>query len=313
VLGLAGRGHALVRAWTAPRDGSALARSRARRGTVAQSGRVLRRGRPGAVRAWWAASLHARALVLGARAGSHAHWGALDRWAGSLDGRAAWSTESASEHFLARTTEAERERSCSGRRGRRGAASASRLDPVTTRARARLRAAARAPRRGTRGAAAVRGPRRHAVEEREYSLPGRTVECCPAWRRACARCAGAATRGRDLEPGRRGTGLLRRDARPRTHGADARAAARGGGGAGRDPLLPARAGSGLRLPQAGRPLLREAAEDLRLSLRDSVMVGDRWLDVDAGTGVGGRRRARCARATARRRAPSARGPRRATR
>jgi histidinol phosphatase-like enzyme len=33
-------------------------------------------------------------------------------------------------------------------------------------------------------------------------------------------------------------------------------------------------------------LLREAADDLRISLRDSAMVGDRWIDVEAGHGVG---------------------------
>ena len=44
------------------------------------------------------------------------------------------------------------------------------------------------------------------------------------------------------------------------------------------------AGCDCRKPQ-GR-LLREAADDLRLSLRDSAMVGDRWTDVDTGHGVG---------------------------
>jgi len=44
------------------------------------------------------------------------------------------------------------------------------------------------------------------------------------------------------------------------------------------------AGCDCRKP--GGRLLREAADDLRLSLRDSAMVGDRWSDVDAGRGVG---------------------------
>src|SRR5262249_45444987 len=44
------------------------------------------------------------------------------------------------------------------------------------------------------------------------------------------------------------------------------------------------AGCDCRKP--GGRLLREAADDLRLSLRDSVMVGDKWIDVDAGRGVG---------------------------
>jgi len=33
-------------------------------------------------------------------------------------------------------------------------------------------------------------------------------------------------------------------------------------------------------------LLREAAADLRVSLPDSVMVGDKWIDVDAGRAAG---------------------------
>jgi D-glycero-D-manno-heptose 1,7-bisphosphate phosphatase len=44
------------------------------------------------------------------------------------------------------------------------------------------------------------------------------------------------------------------------------------------------AGCDCRKP--GTRLLREAADDLRLSLPDSVMVGDKWLDVDAGLAVG---------------------------
>jgi histidinol phosphatase-like enzyme len=34
-------------------------------------------------------------------------------------------------------------------------------------------------------------------------------------------------------------------------------------------------------------LFREAAEDLRLSLVASAMVGDKWIDVDAGHAVRG--------------------------
>jgi histidinol-phosphate phosphatase family protein len=45
------------------------------------------------------------------------------------------------------------------------------------------------------------------------------------------------------------------------------------------------AGCDCRKP--GARLLREAAEDLRLSLRDSVMVGDKWIDVEAGQAAGG--------------------------
>lgn len=44
------------------------------------------------------------------------------------------------------------------------------------------------------------------------------------------------------------------------------------------------AGCDCRKP--GGRLLRDAAHDLRISLRDSVMVGDRWIDVDAGRAAG---------------------------
>ncbi len=45
------------------------------------------------------------------------------------------------------------------------------------------------------------------------------------------------------------------------------------------------AGCDCRKP--GTRLLREAADDLRLSLKHSVMIGDKWIDVDAGRGTGG--------------------------
>jgi D-glycero-D-manno-heptose 1,7-bisphosphate phosphatase len=45
------------------------------------------------------------------------------------------------------------------------------------------------------------------------------------------------------------------------------------------------AGCDCRKP--GTRLFREAAEDLRLSLKQSVMVGDKWIDVEAGRAAGG--------------------------
>ena len=45
------------------------------------------------------------------------------------------------------------------------------------------------------------------------------------------------------------------------------------------------AGCDCRKP--GTKLLREAADDLRLSLPHSAMVGDKWIDVEAGRAVGG--------------------------
>jgi D-glycero-D-manno-heptose 1,7-bisphosphate phosphatase len=45
------------------------------------------------------------------------------------------------------------------------------------------------------------------------------------------------------------------------------------------------AGCDCRKP--GTRLLREAAEDLRVSLPDSAMVGDKWVDVEAGRAAGG--------------------------
>jgi D-glycero-D-manno-heptose 1,7-bisphosphate phosphatase len=51
-------------------------------------------------------------------------------------------------------------------------------------------------------------------------------------------------------------------------------------------LCPHRPDEGCACRKPNTALLERAAEDLRLSLRDSVMVGDKWIDVEAGHRVG---------------------------
>ena len=51
-------------------------------------------------------------------------------------------------------------------------------------------------------------------------------------------------------------------------------------------LCPHRPDEGCACRKPGTALLERAADDLRLSLRDSVMVGDKWIDVAAGHRVG---------------------------
>ena len=285
VLGLAGRGHAVVRAGALP-EGSALAGLvPAAAGTEAD---VLLGGGRALPAAWWAARLHAQAIVLALEPVAHARWGVLDRWAWSLMAGHGLIDEDAADHFMAGTTEVERERLVLWPAADAAAADAapSALAATGVLERACERALAR------RGA----GPWRAAlfvdrdgtlIEEREYISQPHDVELLPGVAAALRQVRGAghpvvvisnqAGVGRGyFDEASVHVVMARMRALLRTAGVELDAIR----------FCPHAPDAGCDCRKPGGRLLREAADDLRLSLRDSAMVGDRWLDVDAGLGVG---------------------------
>ena len=284
VLGLAARGHA-VRAAGHAANGSALA-GLARAGADTEADVMLggARARPAA---WWAARMRARALVLALDPATHARWGPLDRWAWSLMAAHGLIEESAGEYFASRTPEDERERLALWP-GADGPADAAPSTLAETEVLERACERALARRSAGSGRAALFVDRDGTViREREYLSEPHDVELLPGVAGALHEVRGAGhpvamitnqagvgrgyfSEARLWEVMARMRDLLRAEGveldtvRVCPHAPDA--------------------GCDCRKPQ-GR-LLREAADDLRLSLRDSAMVGDRWIDVDAGHGVG---------------------------
>jgi histidinol-phosphate phosphatase family protein len=285
VSGLAARGHAmLVAGRVAP--GSALA-DLARVGPAAEA-EVMLGGDRAFPAAWWAARLRARALVLSLEPATHARWGVLDRWAWSLMAGHALIEESASGYFAGHASEDERERFAlwPGDEALGVEAAPSTLADTAVLERACERALAR--RAAGPGRAALFVDRDGTViRELEYLSEPHDVDLLPGVATALrqVRTAGHPvamitnqagvgrgyfTEARMWEVMARMRALLRADGveldtlRVCPHSPDA--------------------DCDCRKPK-GR-LLREAADDLRLSLRDSAMAGDRWLDVDAGHGVG---------------------------
>ena len=283
-LGLAARGHLVLAAGRTP-EGSALAGlARARPGAEAD---VMLGGARAFPAAWWAARLRARALVLALEPEAHARWGPLDRWAWSLMAGHGLVEESASEDFVSRTSASEQERLAIWPAADAGLdAAPSTLAETAVLERACERALARS----------TAGPGRAAlfvdrdgtvIREREYLSEPHAVELLPGVAVALRQVRtaghpvamitnqagvgrGLFTEARLWEVMARMRELLRAQGveldtvRVCPHAPDA--------------------GCDCRKPKTR--LLREAADDLRISLRDSAMVGDRWIDVDAGLGVG---------------------------
>ena len=285
ISGLAARGHAVLTAGRV-REGSALA-GLGRAGPAAEAD-VMLGGARAFPAAWWAARLRARALVLALEPATHARWRLPDRWAWSVMAGHGLVDESAGDEFLGRTSEAERERLAlwPGAEAPGADAAPSTLADTEVLERACERALAR--RAAGPGRAALFVDRDGTlIREREYlSEPG-DVEILPGVAAALRQVRSAGhpvavitnqagvgrgyfTAARLWEVMARMRELLRAEGveldtvRVCPHAPDA--------------------GCDCRKPQ-GR-LLREAADDLRISLRDSAMVGDRWSDVDAGQGVG---------------------------
>ena len=284
VLGLAGRGHAVVRVGALP-EGSALAGFAP--AAAGEEADLLLGGGRALAAAWWAARLHAQGLVLSLEPGAHARWGALDRWAWSLMAGHGLIDEDAANHFMAGTTEAERERLVLWPAADDAAdAAPSALAATGVLERACERALAR------RGA----GPGRSAlfvdrdgtlIEEREYLSQPHDVELLPGVATALRQVRGA---GHPVVVISNQAGVGRGyfdEARVHDVMARMRVLLRAAG-VELDAIrfCPHAPDAGCDCRKPGGRLLREAADDLRLSLRDSAMVGDRWLDVDAGLGVG---------------------------
>ena len=283
VLGLAGRGHALL-AVGRPPEGSALAAlERAPAGAEAD---LLLGGGRALPAVWWASRLRARALVLALEPSSHRRWGPLDRWAWSLMAGHGLLEESDADHFLDHAPEAERERLVLWPGADDPAPEPSTLAATGVLERACERALAR--RAAGPGRAALFVDRDGTLlREREYLSEPNDVELLPGVAGALreVRSAGhpvvvisnqsGVGRGYFTEA-RAHAVMARMRERLRAEGVELDAIRF-------CPHVP-EAGCDCRKP--GGRLLREAADDLRLSLRDSVMVGDRWLDVDAGRGVG---------------------------
>ena len=285
VLGLAARGPA-VAVVGRPAAGSALGDS-SRPAGGAEADVLLGAGRA-LPAAWWAARLRARALVLALDPAIHARWGLLDRWAWSLGAGHGLVEESAAAEFLSRTSEAEQHRlvlwpadgASTDDAAPSTLAETGMLERVCERALARQaagpgRAALFVDRDGT------------VIVEREYLSEPHGVELIPGAAEALrqVRTAGHPVVVISNQAGV-GRGLF---TEARVHEVMARMRERlRADGVELDAIrfCPHAPDAGCDCRKPGGRLLREAADDLRLSLRDSAMVGDRWIDVDAGRGVG---------------------------
>lgn len=289
VLGLAARGHALAvvgRRHGDPAFSTAPTVAGGDTDVLIDAGRA-------APAAWWAARLQARAVVLALDPESHARWGPLDRWGWSITAAHGLIDEGAATHFLGRTTERERERLAlwPGGASEAPAGSGSDADPSTL---ADTEVLERACERAL--ARRVAGPDRAAlfvdrdgtlIREREYLSEPHDVELLPGVATALreVRAAGhpvavitnqaGVGRGYFTEA-RLYEVMARMRALFRTAGVELDTVR----------VCPHAPDAGCDCRKPGGRLLREAADDLRLSLRDSAMVGDRWIDVEAGHGVG---------------------------
>ena len=235
--------------------------------------------------AWRAVQGHARAVVLGLEQASHARWNPLERWAWAMLGAYGVVPEHEVDAFIARVPSEEHERLA--------------LWPVPTQVAAIVSPDTDVLERLCERALARRsaGPGRSAlfvdrdgtlIVERHHLADPEQVELLPGVAEALrtVRAAGhpvvvvsnQAGVGRGLfdiarvhEVMARLRQLLRREGveldaiRFCPHAPDA--------------------GCDCRKPEPR--LFREAAEDLRLSLVASAMVGDKWIDVDAGHAVRG--------------------------
>ena len=285
ISGLAERGHLLLRSGRAP-AGSRLAE----RGESGGEGLVRRECDVvvGGARARGPLALlalsQARALVLGLEAAEHLRWGAVERWGFASAGGFGVVAEEESAEFLAQVPEGERERLALWPSVREAGPPSTHPD-TSLLERTCERALARR----------VAGPGRAAlfvdrdgtlIEERHHLAEPDQVTLLPGVAAALrdARAQGhpvvvisnQAGVGRGLFPETRVHEVM---ARLRTvlRAEDVELDA--------IRYCPHAPEAGCDCRKPGARLLREVALDLRLSLADSVMVGDKWIDVDAGHAV----------------------------
>jgi len=287
VAGLDARGHALL-AVGRPAPGSHLT-GLEKPDAAAAGGAidVLLAGPRALPAAWWAARLRAQAVVLALDARTRAAWGLLDRWAWDVTGGFGVIDEADTAHFLAHAPEAERERlALWPATGERAAPDPSTLAETDVLERACERALARRSAGPGRAALFVDRDgtlveeRHHLSDPNDLSLLPRVAESLRAVRAAghpVVLISNQAGVGRGLFPEERVHAVMARLRRMlRAEGVELDAVR----------FCPHAPDAGCDCRKPGGRLLREAADDLRLSLRDSVMVGDKWIDVDAGRGVG---------------------------
>jgi len=282
ILGLVERGHAFV-ASGAPMQGSALAAvERARTGDDVE---VLLGGPRALGPAWAAARLRARVLVLALEAEAHERWGALERWAWDAMGGWGLVDEAESSAFLGRIRSDERERLALWPAAESAAPPSGHPDTETLE-RACERALAR--RAAGPGRAALFADRDGTlIEERHHLSHADGVRLLPGVGEALrsARASGhpvvvisnQAGVGRGLFPESSVHAVMARVRQLlRAEGVELDAIR----------FCPHAPDAGCDCRKPGGRLLREAADDLRLSLPASLMVGDKWIDVDAGRAVG---------------------------
>ncbi len=282
VLGLGERGHLVLRAGGAA-PGSALATvgEAGGSGLARREADVVVGGAHARGPLVLAALSHARALVLGLEAQAHRRWGALERWGWSVLGGFGVVAEEQAPQFLAQVSEAERER-LSLWPAQADEREASAHPDTTLLERTCERAFAR--RMASPGRTALFVDRDGTViEERHHLSQPDSVALLPGVAAALrtARAQGhpvvvvsnQAGVGRGLFPETRVHEVMARlRVLLRAEGVELDAVRH-------CPHAPD-AGCDCRKP--GTRLLREAAEDLQVSLPGSVMVGDKWIDVEAG-------------------------------
>lgn len=231
--------------------------------------------------AWLAGVSRARVLVLALEAAGHRAWNPFEHWLWSVTGGHGLIEERDADAFLAQVPEHERERLALWPSSPPSAEAVLHAD---TQLLERLCERALARRTAGPGRAGFLVDRDGTlIAERHHLADPDGVELLPGVAAALrtVRAAGhpvvlisnQAGVGRGLFPESKVHAVMARlREQLRAHGVELDAVRY-------CPHAP-EAGCDCRKP--GTRLLREVADDLRLSLPDSVMVGDKWLDVDAG-------------------------------
>ena len=287
LLGLHARGH-LLSVSGRPAPGSALVDVGGPAGRAWEPREAdVAVGGPSAAGALWLAALSgARAVVLELEAGPRRAWNPLVRWGWSVLGGSGILAESEVTAFLALTPEEERERLALWPATHEPDEPSTHPDTDVLE-----RACERALARRTAGpdrAALFVDRDGTLIEERHHLSDPDGVALLPGAAQAlrAARAQGhpvvvisnQAGVGRGWFPETRVHEVMARvRALLRADGVELDAVRH-------CPHAP-EAGCDCRKP--GTRLLREAAEDLRVSLAHSVMVGDKWIDVEAGRDAGG--------------------------
>jgi histidinol-phosphate phosphatase family protein len=286
VLGLGARGHRLLPAGRAP-TGSALAGA-GRRGSgplVREECDVVVGGARARGPLALAALSQARAIVLGLEAAAHRRWSKVERWGWAMAEGSGVVSEDEVPEFLTRVPEGERERWALWPATRPHVAADVHPD-TTLLERACERALAR--RMAAPGRAALFVDRDGTIiEERHHLADPEGVALLPGAARALrtARTQGMPVIVISNQAGV-GRGLFPES---QVHAVNARLRhLLRVEGVELDSIryCPHAPDAGCECRKPGALLLREAAEDLRVSLRDSVMVGDKWIDVQAGHAAG---------------------------